>query len=321
MKPVLKIYRNLPRFNSAAASAVTIGNFDGVHKGHQAILSHLKLHADKNNLIPTVMTFTPHPRAYFAKLFNNPEIIPKQINSLRDKLLLLNRFGIEQIIIQRFNHDLAAMDAGDFIHNLLVKGLNTRWLLVGEDFRYGHKRAGDINLLRSMGKEFNFEVTTIRDINDQQNHRISSSSLRESLNIGNLATSKELLGDNYRISGHVLHGLKLGRKLGFPTLNIRVPNNCALKTGIYIVKVRGLENKIMPAVASLGIRPTVTTDGQLLLEVHILDQSVDAYGKIVCVEFLEFLRNEETFPDLTILSAAIQKDAQDARNYFITHGL
>lgn len=321
MKPVLKIYRNLPRFDSGQASAVTIGNFDGVHKGHQAILSHLCAESIKFGLLPTVMTFNPHPREFFADKFNNPCLMPKQINGLRDKISLLHKYGIRQIIIQRFNDALANMDAAEFIHDLLVKGLNTRWLLVGEDFRYGNKRSGDINLLRSMGQEYGFQVATIKDVIDKQNKRISSSSLRNALGSGDINCAVDLLGGPYYISGHVLHGLKLGRKLGFPTLNLRVPNNCALKKGIYIVQVHGLGDKILPAVASLGVRPTVSQDGVLLLETHILDQTVDAYGKLICIEFLEFVRDEQSFPDLTTLSAAINQDAQDARNYFTTHGL
>lgn len=321
MKTVLKIYRQLPRTDTNKASAVTIGNFDGVHLGHQAILLQVCKQAKTNSLVPTVMTFTPHPKAYFAQKLARPELIPKQINSLRDKLGLLHKFGIEQIVLQKFNHKLASMDAADFIHQLLVKGLNTRWLLVGKDFRYGHKRAGDIALLRSLGKEFNFEVLTISDINDTYSQRISSSKLRSTLQQGDLANAKVLLGANYCISGHVLHGLKLGRQLGFPTLNLRVPASCALKKGIYIVKINGLNNQILPGVASLGIRPTVTNDGVLLLETHILDHTIDAYGKLVSIEFLEFLREEQSFPDLTTLSAAIMADAQNARNYFASHGL
>lgn len=322
MKPTVpRLYRTLPRHDSTAPSAVTIGNFDGVHRGHQAILSELRRAASDRGLLPTVMTFTPHPRAFFAHRGQRPELIPTQISGLRDKILLLAEQGIGQVVIQRFDQHLADMSAEDFIRKLLVRGLNTRWLLVGEDFRYGHKRTGDIALLRRLGDECGFAVRTLADVGDVHGQRISSSALRTALAVGNLARSQELLGRSYRISGHVVHGRKLGRDLGFPTLNMRVPAPCAARSGIYVVRVHGLGEKALPGVASLGVRPTIADHGALLLETHILDRSVDAYGKLVCVEFLEFLRDEESFPDLMTLTAAIRQDAQGARDYFASHGL
>ena len=322
MKPIVpRLYRTLPRHDSTAPSAVTIGNFDGVHRGHQAILSELRRAASDRGLLPTVMTFTPHPRAFFAHRGQRPELIPTQISGLRDKILLLAEQGIGQVVIQRFDQHLADMSAEDFIRKLLVRGLNTRWLLVGEDFRYGHKRTGDIALLRRLGDECGFAVRTLADVGDVHGQRISSSALRTALAVGNLARSQELLGRSYRISGHVIHGRKLGRDLGFPTLNMRVPAPCAARSGIYVVRVHGLGEKALPGVASLGVRPTIADHGALLLETHILDRSVDAYGKLVCVEFLEFLRDEESFPDLMTLTAAIRQDAQGARDYFASHGL
>lgn len=322
MKPTVpRLYRTLPRHDSTAPSAVTIGNFDGVHRGHQAILSELRRASSDRGLLPTVMTFTPHPRAFFAHRGQRPELIPTQISGLRDKILLLAEQGIGQVVIQRFDQHLADMSAEDFIRKLLVRGLNTRWLLVGEDFRYGHKRTGDIALLRRLGDECGFAVRTLADVGDVHGQRISSSALRTALAVGNLARSQELLGRSYRISGHVIHGRKLGRDLGFPTLNMRVPAPCAARSGIYVVRVHGLGEKALPGVASLGVRPTIADHGALLLETHILDRSVDAYGKLVCVEFLEFLRDEESFPDLMTLTAAIRQDAQGARDYFASHGL
>ncbi|MGX5660161.1 bifunctional riboflavin kinase/FAD synthetase [Castellaniella ginsengisoli] len=321
MNTEFRLYRHLPRHDSTAPSAVTIGNFDGVHRGHQAILAQVREQAAALGLVPTVMTFTPHPRAFFARKGQRPELIPTQISSLRDKTVLLTEYGMRQIVIQRFDQRLADMGAEDFIRQLLVRGLNTRWLLVGEDFRYGHKRSGDIDLLRRMGREHGFQVRTLADVGDDQGQRISSSALRTALAVGNLERSGELLGAPYRIGGHVIHGRKLGRDLGFPTLNLRVPAPCAARSGIYVVRVHGLGERPLPGVASLGVRPTVTRDGALLLETHILDRRVDAYGKLVCVEFLEFLRDEEYFPDLTSLTAAIRKDVQGARDYFASHGL
>jgi len=311
----------LPRYDSTAPSAVTIGNFDGVHLGHQAILAHVGRAAESRGLTPTVMTFSPHPRAFFARRGQRPELIPTQISGLRDKTLALAEQGMRQIVLLRFNQHLADMGAEDFVRHLLVRGLNTRWLLVGEDFRFGHKRAGDIALLRQLGDECGFEVQTLADVNDPHGQRISSSALRTALAVGDLARGTELLGRRYRISGHVIHGQKLGRTLGFPTLNLRVPDPCAARSGIYVVRVHGLAPEALPGVASLGVRPTVTEHGVLLLETHILDRSVSAYGKLVCVEFLEFLRDEESFPDLMTLTAAIRQYAQGARDYFASHGL
>jgi len=321
VNPAAHLYRTLPRRDTAAPSALTIGNFDGVHRGHQAILQRVCAQALAQGLEPSVMTFAPHPRAFFARLGGRPELVPTRISTLRDKVALLAAQGMRQIVIQRFNRQLADMSAEDFIRGLLVRGLNTRWLLVGEDFRYGHKRSGDVDLLRRLGREHGFTVETLADVNDRHGRRISSSALRTALAVGNLAQSTELLGGPFRISGHVIHGQKLGRDLGFPTLNLRVPAPCAARSGIYVVRVHGLAAGPLPGVASLGVRPTVTRDGPLLLETHILDQRVNAYGKLVCVEFLEFLRDEESFPDLTTLIAAIRQDAQCARDYFASHGL
>lgn len=321
MKPVLRLYRTLPRRDTDAPSALTIGNFDGVHRGHRAILAQVREYAQAHGMEPTVMTFAPHPRAFFARRGGRMELIPTQISSLRDKVALLGAQGMRQVVIQRFNQTLADMSAEDFILQFLVHGLNTRWLLVGEDFRYGHKRSGDIDLLRRMGGIHGFEVQIIADVNDGHGQRISSSALRTALAVGDLPRSSTLLGAPFRISGHVIHGQKLGRDLGFPTLNLRAPTPCAARSGIYIVRVHGLQNGPLPGVASLGVRPTVTRDGPLLLETHILDQQVNAYGKLVCVEFLEFIRDEESFPDLTTLIAAIHQDVQGARDYFASHGL
>jgi riboflavin kinase/FMN adenylyltransferase len=321
VKNTSTIYRSLPRHDSGRPSAVTIGNFDGVHRGHQAILARVRQTALERGLSSAVMTFEPHPRAFFARRGQRPELIPTQINSLRDKITTLAQHGIEQVVLQRFSSRLADMTAEDFIDRLLVRGLNTRWLLVGEDFRYGHKRSGDIELLRRAGQQYGFEVETIADVADEQGHRISSSELRTALAVGNLERARHLLGHGYRISGHVIHGQKLGRSIGFPTLNVRVPPQCALRSGVYVVVAHGLGPQPMAGVASLGVRPTISQGGRLLLEVHLLDRKVDAYGKLTCVEFLHYLRDEEKFPDLPTMIAAIENDAQSARDHFAFHGL
>jgi len=321
VKPSPRIYRTLPRYDSDRPSAVTIGNFDGVHRGHQAILERVAKTAEARGLASTVMTFQPHPRAFFALRGQRPELIPTQISSLRDKIWSIARMDIQQIALEHFNQALSDLPAEIFIEFLLVRGLNTRWLLVGEDFRFGHKRAGDIDLLRRAGLKHGFEVETITDVLDEHGYRISSSEVRTALAVGNLQRAEHLLGHTYRISGHILHGQKLGRTLGYPTLNIRVPQLCAARSGIYIVRAHGLGDKPINGVASLGVRPTVTDAGRLLLEVHLLDCHVNAYGKLARIEFLEYLRDEEKFPDLPTMITAIDKDAQNARDYFALHGL
>lgn len=321
MKPPLRIYRTLPRFDEDRPSAVTIGNFDGVHRGHQAILARVREESAARGLIPTVMTFEPHPRAFFARRGQRPELIPTQISSLRDKVWALARHGIRQIVIVKFDQALADLAAPDFIERFLVRGLDARWLLVGADFRYGHKRSGDIALLRSAGGQACFDVETIADIADGDGHRISSSEVRTALAVGDLERAGSLLGHNYGISGHVVHGMKLGRTLGFPTLNIHVPPQCAARSGVYVVRAHGLAERPLNGVASLGVRPTVSHAGHVLLEVHLLDSALDAYGKLTRIEFLKYLRDEEKFPDLPTMIAAIDNDARCARDYFALHGL
>ncbi|HLR81789.1 MAG TPA: bifunctional riboflavin kinase/FAD synthetase [Paenalcaligenes sp.] len=317
----LSIYRHLPRHQSQQPSAVTIGNFDGVHRGHQTILRLLRERAQEHDLVPTVMTFSPHPRAYFARQAQRPELYPAQVNTLRDRLTLLHQNGIEQIVLLRFNHKLAATEAYEFVANLLVQGLNTRWLLVGRDFRFGHRRSGTIELLMEMGEQFGFEVHTIEDVVDRNQQRISSTDIRTALSMGDLDGAKRQLGHPFRVSGHVIHGRKLGRQIDYPTLNLRVPNTFALRSGVYAVQVHGLEDHPIAGVASLGVRPTVEDQGRLLLEVHLFNRNIDAYGKLVCVDFLQFIRDEEKFPDIESLRAAIVDDVRSAHDYFTSHGL
>ncbi len=317
----MKLYRSLPRYDSHAPCAVTIGNFDGVHRGHRAILQHVVHAAENHSLCPAIVTFEPHPRAFFAQRGQRPELIPTQISSLRDKVSALAEVGIRQMMLMRFDQALADMSAQDFIQRLLISGLNTKWLLVGEDFRFGHKRTGDLAMLQQAGRDHGFEVHTLADIIDGHGTRISSSEVRTALAVGNLARTRDLLGHTYYLSGHVVHGQRLGRTMGYPTLNLRVPPLCAARSGVYVVRVHGLSGQPLNGVASLGVRPTVTEAGRLLLEVHLFDCSVDAYGKLIRVEFLQFLRDEEKFPDLPTMIAAIDQDARSARDYFARHGL
>jgi len=317
----LRIYRTYPPEPQRTPCALTIGNFDGVHRGHHAILARLCQEADARGLTPSVMTFEPHPRVYFAIKARRPELIPTRISSQRDKLAALARHGIRQVMVERFDQRLASLSAEDFVQRLLVQGLRTRWLMVGEDFRFGHQRSGDVTMLRHAGRRHGFTVETLADVTDSAGHRVSSSEVRNALALGDLDRAAHLLGHPYEISGHVLHGRKLGRTLGFPTLNLRVPPRCALRSGIYVVRLHGLGDAPLPGVASLGVRPSVEDAGCILLEIHLLDATVDAYGKLVRAEFLHRLRDEEKFPDLPTLITAIAQDERSARAYFAVHGL
>jgi len=278
--------------------------------------------AAANALLPTVMTFEPHPREYFADLAKRPELAPTRISGLRDKLAALARHGVQQVSMMRFDSALASMSPDEFVDTLL-RGLNTRALFVGEDFRFGARRRGDIDTLRDAGRRHGFAVHALADVTDSHGHRISSSEVRTALAVGDLPRAQHLLGRPYSLSGHVIHGQKLGRTLGYPTLNLRVPNRCAARSGIYVARVTGLGDTALPAVASLGVRPTVEDHGRVLLEPHLLDlpEPIDAYGKLVQVQLLHFVRDEEKFPDLPSLTAAIARDAQQARAFFAVHGL
>jgi len=321
VKPLLHIFRSLPPPSARRPCALTIGNFDGVHRGHQAMLARLRDVSLEHGLTPTVMTFEPHPREYFATLNQRPELAPTRISGLRDKLDALARAGVEQVVVERFNAHLADMEPETFVERLLVRGLGVRQVLVGPDFRYGRKRRGDVDQLVAAGARYDFQVEILEDVTDTHGHRVSSSEVRTALAVGDLARAGDLLGHAYHLSGHVIHGQKLGRTLGYPTLNLRVAERCAARSGIYVVRVHGLADRALPAVASLGVRPTVEDHGRVLLEAHILDERVDAYGKLVRVEFLHKLRDEEKFPDLPTLTAAIADDARNARAYFAVHGL
>ncbi len=277
------------------------------------MLTRLVSAAHRRNLVPTVMTFEPHPREYFARVHQKPELAPVRISSLRDKIQELAKVGVEQVIVERFDQRLASMSAETFIDELLVAGLDTRWLLVGDDFRFGAKRSGDVDLLRRHG---GFEVLSMDSITDREGKRVSSTDVRLALAAGDLDRVAELLGRRYHMSGHIVHGLKLGRDLGFPTINLRVPPASTALKGIFTVLVHGLAHEPVEGVASLGVRPTVTDANRMLLEVHLLDFNENVYGKLVRVEFLKKLRDEAHFVDLPTLVQAIAGDVEQARACF-----
>ncbi|MBK4737446.1 bifunctional riboflavin kinase/FAD synthetase [Noviherbaspirillum pedocola] len=311
----MKVFRGLPNAEARAPCALTIGNFDGVHRGHQALLAQLRSAADRLGLETAVMTFEPHPREFFAMRAGDLSKAPTRIASLRDKLQSLQDAGVDRVIVEHFNAHFAAMTPEEFVERVLVEGLHVRWLIVGEDFCYGARRAGNIATLMEAGKKHGFEVVALPTVfNDGL--RISSSAVREALSAGDFDHAAALLGHRYAISGHVIHGQKLGRTLGFPTLNLKVAHRRPAVSGVFVVQVHGLGEHPLPGVASLGVRPTVDDSGRVLLETHVFDFKRMCYGELVRVEFMQKLRDEERYPDLPTLTAAIERDEAQARAWF-----
>ncbi|MEO6353863.1 MAG: bifunctional riboflavin kinase/FAD synthetase [Burkholderiaceae bacterium] len=311
----MKVFRGLPNAASRAPCALAIGNFDGVHRGHQALLARVCEAGARLQLDAAVMTFEPHPREYFARVQGDPSRAPSRIANLRDKLQALAATGIERVIVEHFNAHFASMTPQDFVEKVLVQGLHVKWLIVGEDFCYGARRAGNLVTLIESGQKYGFEVEVLRTVTNDGT-RISSSAVRAALAAGDFDHASQLLGQPYAVSGHVVHGKKLGRTLGFPTLNLRVTHQHPVLSGIFVVQVHGLAAKPLPGVASMGLRPTVDDSGRVLLETHIFDYAQQCYGTLVRVEFLKKLRDEEKYLDLPTLTDAIANDAEQARTYF-----
>ena len=327
----MKVFRGFNHPGIAPACALTIGNFDGVHRGHQAMLALLRSEAQQRGVPSCVLTFEPHPRDYFAKANHKPELAPARVGTLRDKLIDLARCGVDQAVVLPFNARLAAQPPQAFIDDVLVRGLGAKYILVGDDFRFGAKRSGDYAMLDTAGDVrtdgTGFDVARMNSY-EVHNLRVSSSAVREALAQGRMPDAARLLGRPYRISGHVVHGRKLGRVLGFPTLNLRFSHWKPAASGIFVVKVHGLGTHIDDAlhgVANLGVRPSLDPDdvngGRVLLETHCLDwpASMDpeeGYGKIIRVELLHKLHGELIYDGLEALTTGIAKDCDDARAWF-----
>jgi riboflavin kinase / FMN adenylyltransferase len=321
--PRMQVFRGFHHPGIAPACALTIGNFDGVHRGHQAMLALLISEARHRGLPSCVMTFEPHPRDYFAALAGKPELAPARIATLRDKLGELERCGIEQAVVLRFDRAFAAQPPQAFIDEVLLRGLGTKYVLVGDDFRFGAKRAGDYAMLDAAGQAAGFDVARMNSY-EVRGLRVSSSAVREALAAGDMAQAATLLGRPYSISGHVVHGAKLGRTLSFPTLNLRFRHPKPAALGIYAVQVHGLAAEPIDGVASLGRRPTVDDSGRVLLETYCFTWPAalgtdGGYGKLVRVELLHKLRDEARYDGLDALTAAIRRDAIDARAFLAAH--
>jgi riboflavin kinase/FMN adenylyltransferase len=258
----------------------------------------------------TVLTFEPHPREFFA-----PDTAPARLSSLREKLVLLAEGGVERAHICRFDGALAALGAQEFIERFLVRGLSARYLIIGDDFRFGRGRGGDFELLRAGGARYRFGVEALPTVTvgDQ---RVSSSGVRECLESGDLEGAARLLGGPYCIAGRVVHGEKLGRRLGFPTANVQLKRRRVALTGIFAVLVEGAGRGQRPGVASLGVRPTINSLGIPALEVHLFDWDSDLYRAHLTVSFLHKLRDEEKYHSIDALRAQIARDVEAARDYF-----
>ncbi|MEO1767984.1 bifunctional riboflavin kinase/FAD synthetase [Thiobacter aerophilum] len=297
-----------------AGVALTIGNFDGVHRGHQAMLARLKEAAAHRGLPAAVMTFEPHPREFFT-----PTQAPARLTSLREKLELMQALGVDLVYLCRFGSRFAALTAEEFIARILLDTVRAKWVLVGDDFRFGARRAGDFTLLARAGRQYGFEAETLPSVL-VDGTRVSSTAVREALAAGDMAWAARLLGRPYSISGRVVHGDKLGVQLGFPTANIQMKHNRPPLSGIFAVELCGLDGAIsgqcLPGVASLGVRPTVKENGVPTLEVHVFDFHERLYGAHVRVNFLHKLRDEEKYPTLEALIAQIERDVAEARRFF-----
>ena len=326
----MQIFRGIHHPGLAPACALTIGNFDGVHRGHQAMLALLRNEARHRSLPSCVLTFEPHPRDHFARRSGRNDGAPARISTLRDKLGELARCGIDQAIVVPFNDRFCALTPQAFIDDVLVRGLHARYVLVGDDFCFGAKRAGDYAMLDAAGQaqpEGNrFDVARMLSY-EVHGLRVSSSAVRDALAAGDMASAAALLGRPYSISGHVVHGRKLGRELGFRTLNVRFAHKRPAAMGIFVVRVHGLtpDPKPVAGVASLGVRPTVEQAGRVLLETHCLDWpetlgSEGGYGRCVQVDLLHKLHDELSYDSLDALREGIQRDEIDARAWLAAQG-
>ena len=295
--------------------ALTIGNFDGLHLGHQALLNVLRDAAQARALPAAVMVFEPHPREFFS-----PQQAPARLTSLREKLELFADMGLNRVHVCHFNRAFAQMSSTDFAAALQEK-LRAKCVLIGDDFRFGSGRKGDFSLMKEVGLQRGFEVQAMPSVRDasvrDDGVRISSTAVRAALAQGNLRMAQRYLGRNYSISGRVEHGNALGKKLGFPTANIQLKHNRPPLTGIFVVQAQGDDLPMMRGVASLGVRPTVQENGKPVLEVHLFDFAQQIYGKHLRVDFLHKLRDEEKYSDLEILARQIALDVENARQWFL----
>jgi riboflavin kinase/FMN adenylyltransferase len=305
MEIIRGLHNLRPRHHGCVA---TIGNFDGVHLGHQAVLGQLAEKAEAMCLPLVVVTFEPQPQEFFAA------ISPPRLTRFREKVQALRRYAVDRVLCLRFNTRFALQSPQNFIDKLLVEGLGVRYLVIGDDFRFGRDRAGDFALLKQAGEEHGFEVVNMHTF-ILDGERVSSTRIREALAAGDLNGAEKLLGRPYRMSGRVAHGDKLGRSIGFPTANIHLHRKATPVRGVFVVELYGVAGEPLAGVANVGTRPTAEGT-RTLLEVHVFDFQGDLYGAHVHVDFLHKLRDERRFESFEALKAQIIRDVEQARAYF-----
>ncbi|MFT4171504.1 MAG: bifunctional riboflavin kinase/FAD synthetase [Rhodocyclaceae bacterium] len=303
------VYRGVPPVSDTPC-VLTIGNFDGVHLGHKALLSQLKSRARALGLPASVLTFEPHPREFFA-----PDSAPPRLTSLRRKLELLEGEGIDHVYVQRFSRRFAALTAEQFVDGVVVKGLRARHLIIGDDFCFGQGRQGNFATLQAAGALRGFQVEAMHTV-ELDGERVSSSAVRSAMQAGDMDHANRLLGEPFDVIGRVMHGDKIGRTIGFPTANIQLTQKSMPLSGIFAVTVDGGPLKGAMGAASIGVRPTIGERLALRLEVYILDFDGDLYHQRLSVRFLKKIRSEAKFSSLAELTAAIEQDCKDVRGFF-----
>ena len=307
------VYRGYAQ-RAPSATVLTIGNFDGVHLGHRALLARLTATAKAEGLAPAVLTFEPHPREFFT-----PESAPARLSTLREKLELIADDGVALAYVCHFNARFAALSANEFIEKVLIDALRVRHLIIGDDFRFGARRTGDFTLLKSAGASLGFRVEAMDSVT-LEGERASSSAVRDALHSGDLEHAARLLGRPYSIDGRVVHGDQIGRQLGFATANIRMKHERPPLLGVFAVEVNGLPGGPRQGVANLGFRPSANQVVRPLLEVHLFDFQEDIYGAHLNVRFLHRLRDEMKFPNFDALKAQIAADVAEGKDYFQRRG-
>lgn len=307
MKFIRGLY-NLP--SNQTGCVVTIGNFDGIHRGHVELLKKLNVKAAELQLPATVIIFEPQPNEYFGGAKTPPRLM-----RLREKLSMLQKQGVQQVLCLNFNKTLAALSAEQFVEEVLIAGLNIKHLIIGDDFRFGSQRLGDFELLQRYAASHHFTVDKMSTF-ILQDERVSSSRVRRVLEAGDLKAASDLLGHPFTLSGRVAHGAKRGRIIGFPTANIYLHRKAVPIAGVYVVKMHGITRAALPGVANVGTRPTVGGT-RSLLEVHLFDFNQDIYGRHVEVEFIKKLRDERKYDSFELLKEQIFKDAAQARKFFM----
>jgi len=301
---VLRDPHSLP--NGLERPVVAVGNFDGLHRGHRAVIDKTLSLARRLDRPSAILTFEPHPRDFFR-----PQAPVFRLTPLAEKTLIAGELGLAALIVLSFNAETAKMEAADFVEQWLVDRLHISAVIIGTDFRFGARRSGTSEFLAQEGARCGFQVEILPEVATSEALRVSSSAVRSALEAGNISLASELLGHRWFVTGEVLHGEKRGRSLGFPTANLRLDPSCRLRHGIYAVRVL-LDGRVHEAVASFGRRPTFD-NGAPLLEIFIFDFEGDLYGKSLIVEFVDWLRGEEKFESVEALVSQMRQDAADAR--------